>query len=444
MLPFCNVDINGVNPKYGQRQARDMLIRQGEYEHDVAQVTIHYDTSTLPQYTAGNALTLQWGWEGGITNTFVGYVHHATPKARSDHPPAMVLNCVSASNTMSATSERVFTNAFVPDVVGAIASVHGFASVVSPEVQRIFAMLPQLSRSNWDFLVWVAQQCGFSLTCDKTTLYIQPRRIDTSDNVPTFTLIRGTAVQQNAIYNFTQRDGVSPFNSHDILAAVGITDDGSIINLIEHGDPADIVPRVIKQNVERVVTDLVHGYEQLSGQLGLDTFHVDGNATVSGNASVRPAGTVRMSQVDPASDGFWWVNSVDHHVTPLDYRMDLCIARDSVPQALSSPVVRSWAGKPEIASVPGVTGSMATVPDTTYAASDPAQAVEPLGNDPFTGLVSATPVDRSPARAIARRQRPVPSRVRSGSPQAGCCTPDLTPRYNAWRSTSSAQLRRRA
>lgn len=476
--PFCNVNFPGYF--LNEYPAMELLVREGEFEHDVAQVTLSVDNVVLPKYPPGTPIRLDWGWTDQHPATFVGYVDHAKLNVSDSEMPTVTLNCLSASKSLEGTSEFVFSNANIPAIVNAIASQHGFAAFVSPEVQRVFALLPQLNRSNWDFLVWVVQQFGFSLTAEGTNLYIQPRRLNISNSVPTFDLVRGFDQQEGAIYNFTQRDGVAPFNSHDILKAFGITDDGSIINLIERGDPADLIPRVIKANVERVVTDFVHGYEQLSAQLGLDTFHVDAHAEISGDPRVRPAGTIRLVDVNKAtSDGFWWVNNVDHHLTPTDYRMTCSLGRDSVPHDTSSPVLLSWSGRvlaspsdpatpitftpiPLPVYIPPYSGGESVVPITSDPYTGPVYYPHPTPLPPsvptvgtpaapgdFTGtlypnVAPGAPLGMSPARVLARRQRPVPQRVRGAAPTDNCCVPDLTPRYNAWQSARPAPMKVRS
>jgi phage protein D len=430
-FPFCDFAVTNVS-RTGQRQAQSALIKQREFAHDVARVTLQYDDSSLPQYTQGTPVSLVWGWQGSTVNSFVGYVHHAQPQQTHANSPMIDVYLVGASTSLSQRSHRVFTNITVGALVARFAREHDFATVISADANFAFASLPQMNRTGWELLVWAAQQAGLALTCDKTTVYLQPRHITLSPDVPAFLLQPDRAEDENAVFTFSSRDGASTTTPHNVLTARGIDNQGNDITLSTLTDSNDTVARTSEMPVDRPVTGYGEAAAQISGQNALERFNIGANATISGHAYVRPATTVRLDGVGTSGSRYWWVSEAEHQVSLYDYRLDVVLASDSVPQPAPQKVVRSWTGRPQVASASSV-NTASNPAATLYRSSDTTrEALEVLTANAYTGVSSSNTASLSPARALALAQRPVPTRVRGALASRATSDRVIVPRYDSW------------
>lgn len=437
-VPFADVAFKN-SPKRNQRQPAHVLIRQREYAHDVAVLTLDYET-VQSKYAYGSPVTISWGWLPSDVEVFMGYVNHTEQVHNDSKPNQLRVYCVGASHRFNQNRQRSFRRISALGIVRKIAQQHNFSLLADPS-SRYHDHLPQLGQSDWKMLVRIAQDIGFTLTARQTTLRFQRRIIDTRPGrQPLFRLSAAFYRQRGAVYHFTHKAGSAPLAERYVIQVNGMDDQGNIVSSVDTGDCCDPVQPVFTKFVPDLepIKSIHEGQERLSGLSGMNRFYVIANAELSGDSRVRPGQTIAVQGVETDADGYWWTGSVDHIITPQDYRMKVEIGRETIRQTTYVPAPTSDTGKPQLPDDQGVDSTTDTMPESEYSPLDDCTPIETIVTDAF-GDTSSSVADplASDARNQMRRQRPRPARRR------GCCVPDPTAptptvaRLNGWRTTAS-------
>ncbi len=438
--PFADVAFKN-NPKRDQRQPARVLIRQREYAHDVGIITLDYEQASQPKYAYGSPVTISWGYLPSVVETFVGYVNHTEQVNHDDKPSQLNVFCVGASHRCNQAHQRSFRKVSALGIIGRIAREHGF-SLVSDPSSRFHDHIPQLGQSDWALMVRIAKDIGFTLSCRQTTLRFQRRVIDTrSGRQPVFTLTRGKYRQRGAVFRFLHKAGSAPMAERRIVQLDGLDDNGNIVSSVDAGDPNDPVKPVFTEfaaGTHRPTRSIQEGHDLLSGLSGMNRFYVIANAELSGDPRVRPGQTIALQGVDQDADGYWWTGSVDHIITPAEYRMQTELGRETVFQTAYVPPPTSDSGKPQIIDELGVDTTAEPLPESEYSPLDDCIPVEEFITDAFgTSISSVADPFASDARAQMRRSRPRPARQRGRRVLDPAAPVVPVARLNGWRSTSS-------
>lgn len=436
-LHFANAYFRN-SPKGGQRQPSHVLIRQREYAHDVAVLTFDYE-KIAPNYTKDSPVQIVWGYTPADTETFTGYVHHSEQHDVAGETRRLKVFCIGASRPMDQAKRRSFQRLNVGGIISRIAKEHRLAVQMDPS-SRFHEHIPQLGRTNWNLCVALAKDIGFTFGCRGTTLYFKRRVIDTRPGrQPTFRLRRGvTWGIRGSLYSLVHKAGSAPMHERRVVQVDGVDDQGRPLTMVDRGDCCDPDKPIFTSFVDDEPVHSIHdGRELLSGLSNMNRFYVIAKAKMAGSPKVRPGMTIQVLDVSAEANGYWWTGSVDHIITPREYRMEAEIGRETVRQTVYEPLPASDAGKPQLTPELGVEEYLDSPPSTEYNPLDDCRPVEELVHNPFGDPISVTddPL-ASPARQLMRAPRP--SRPR------GCCPPDSgvfrsspLSRLNGWRATSS-------
>lgn len=430
------------SPKRNQRQPAHVLIRQREYNHDVAVITIDYDSPSQAKYADGSPVTITWGYLPSDIEQFLGYVQFTKTLDDIGQPRRLRIFCVGASRPMNRTRQRSFTKRFVGSIIGSIAKDHRLSLVADPS-SRYHLHIPQLGQSDWALCVRLAKDIGFTFGCRQTTLYFKRRIIDTRPGrQPLFRFTPAFFNQRGAVYKIEHKAGSAPFAERAIVQVDGLDDQGNIVTTIDTGDCCDPVKPVFTKftppaEVPESIRSIQEGKELLSGLSGTNRFYVIARASMSGDQRVRPGMTVALQDVNADIDGYWWVGSADHEITPESYTMSTELGRETIKQTQYVPGTSntSDSGKPEIQIDPGVETVYTPDPEAVYDPLDDCVPIEAIVTNPFGDAQSELPDPfESDARRQMRERRPRPVR------QRGCCPDNGTtavpmPRLNGWKST---------
>lgn len=423
--------------KRAQRQPVSVFIRQKEYEHDVAVVELDQEHhGPLTQYRKGAPVVITWGYLPGDIERFYGYVDHTAQVDSTTKTRKLKVYCVGASYRMNQAHRRSFLKLFVGSILSRVAKEHGL-SLQSDPSSRYHVHIPQLGRTDWNMCVALAKDIGFTFGCRQTSLYFKRRLIDTKPGrQPTFLLNRAATATRGAVYEVTHKQGSAPFAEKRIVQVDGIDANGKPLQITDYGDCCDPDKPIFKTFLDEETPRSIHeGRELLFGLSAMNRFYVIAKAKLSGHPRVRPGMTIKFGGVSPEADGYWWVGSVEHTITPATYRMDVELGRETIQQTVYEVPV-SDAGKPEVFIEPDVETVIEPSPESEYDPLDDCRPVEVLLENPLGEPVA---VNDDPFLSDTRRRMRL-SRPRS-TRQVGCCVPDPkalpTPpvaRLNGWRS----------
>lgn len=116
---------------------------------------------------------VEFKWTSGINeNTFIGYVHSIKPTTIEENETEVY--CVSPSYLLKNTDQKIYKNVTADAVVSKIASKYGLKAVTQRH-PRVFSAVTQAGQSDWQLLRTLANQTGFALKTEKTTLYFMSK-----------------------------------------------------------------------------------------------------------------------------------------------------------------------------------------------------------------------------------------------------------------------------
>lgn len=433
-LSFADVAFTA-DRKNGQKQPSEVLIRQREYKHDVAVLSMDFEGKVQDKYAHGAPVTIAYGWLPDDVEYFHGYVHHTEQKNAQQKLKRLDVYCVGASYRMKQIRLRSFKRLKAHQVAALIAREHHLSLTASCH-EFTHEHLTQHGRSDWDFLVWLAKRCGLTFYANRTDVVFTRRVIDTSPSRqrPTFTLFPGRFHQRGAVYSIVHKVGENlPGTASKARVVAGVTAGGAHLKAQALGPVCDtggtkVVHKPVFGKVTRTrpVHTVAHAQSLLDGEADLHRFNTLAHAEVSGNTQVHQGSTVRLTGLDEDSDGFWYVGMVDHMFKRTGYTMRLELGRDQLGDR-TAPVVLSGSGKPVLIDgcEVGVTDRVTPPPASVYNPVDDCAPVEtavadlddqslPFNIDPARTRQAAK-AGRSPARAAAAK--PVPTHPRG----CACC-----------------------
>lgn len=432
-LPFAEVTFLD-HPKRGQRQPQEVLIRQREYHHDVAVVSIDFETKVQDRYKHGAPVTVRWGWLPDDVEYFHGYVHHTTTHDLHGRRKRLDIYCVGASYRMKEIRLRSFKKKTAHQIAAIICKDHHF-SLTAECHHFVHQHVTQHGRSDWDFLVWLAKRIGYTIYATKTDVVLAKRVIDRrpSRARPTFVYRPALYRQRGACYKLTHKVGENvPGTSKKKLVLQGVDDHGKKIKAVHkaplchtHGTTKPTKP-VFHKKVIKPVHHKAHADALLAGEADLHRFHIIGHGELSGNTKVHQGSTIRIAGIDTESDGYWYVGMVDHHITLTDYRMKVELGRDALGDPDSPTVsgtdadpITSDSDKPVLFTDCDISvgDDLTPAPEPIY---DPVDDCVPITgedadeDDGIQGPLDTPPLapNASPARRRKAAKKPKPKRRR--------------------------------
>lgn len=388
--PYFFVDFGRNRRLARARQPHKVLVRQKEYKHDA--VVLRYDGSIMKphHFRKGTPVALRWGWAPKDIETYYGYVHSTrlVRKPNGKKGTDLEVYLVSASHRLNKTRMRSFRRMKVGAILYRITRQHRFSLSMDPS-SRFHRHIPQLGQSDWNLMVRLARDIGFTLSAKRTQLQFKRRLIDSRPNgrQPTFRWYGGYGPMRGSLYEFVHKAGTSPLARNRRLVVGGMDDNGKPFWATDGGgDCCDEQPEFTEYYLDEAPGSIHEGKKLLSGLSGMNRFYVIADAVVSGFPKLRCGQTIRLLGSGQETEGYWWVGAVDHMLEgpaagrPISYKMALQIGRETINQVLcvDEEPPTSWSGKPEVADSNGSPIDQVTVPEvpTIYNPADDCTPIE--------------------------------------------------------------------
>lgn len=298
-------------------------LTQNRYEHETAKVVfkdwaLNYDsiTSTSPMIITFSGTT-----ESIVLKGYVDYVRpHITPGENYTE-----VGFIGASGNMRNQSEEVFKNITADQIVKKIANKYGFASYAVPH-PRVYPQVSQAGRSDWQLLVRLAKQNGYTLRARNTELYFQPVLEDYTryrSEAKYFSLQNPENRLGTTIYNFDPVIGESIDFKDSFKAAVAVAgvDQYSKSTLKTTKQKRSVKTRKKKKPevFDRFATDIVVNdsetakYEAEAAE-NRNAFPYRAWVEVLGEPSLRPDMPVYLDNLGETYSGYWTILSTEHKV----------------------------------------------------------------------------------------------------------------------------------
>ena len=183
----------------------------GNYEHELMTVRFIDWNTEYTLVSDGTPIVVQINGLAS-SRTLNGYVHHITHDVSPDKNYVDV-TIIGPSRVFKQQSQKVWKNSTADQVVKDIAKENGFSFVAFPH-PRVYEQISQAGLSDWELMVKLAKQSGYSLKCDNTTLLFQPLVQEFTDlrKQAAYFAMHGLEQKYTGIYSFKPMVGESiPF-----------------------------------------------------------------------------------------------------------------------------------------------------------------------------------------------------------------------------------------
>ena len=340
MLKFLKVNFNGID----EAPFRLSYFRytQAKYQHELAYLTFNEWDSSIDYIKPGIPVNFEIKEPNGIKE-FYGYVHHVEPHKTpgSDNVTVVVIG---ASFVFKQAFQSVYTNTSASDLAIAIAKRHNFAYSVTAH-PRIYPQISQAGQSDWQLLVRLARQSGYSLRAENTELYFKPLDED-------FTTFKEEA-QRFYMNDANNPEGSTIYSFNPIISeTLGFDDAGgsksatavSGIDLINN-EKAFLVARQkndvsVRKNRQdeffdrfdsmTVTTDVTSAtYEAEAADL-LTRYPYRASVEVLGNTALKPDMPIYLEGLGADYSGYWTILEAEHIIDKLVYTTKLIVGIDSL------------------------------------------------------------------------------------------------------------------
>jgi phage protein D len=257
---------------------------------------------------------------------FYGHVHHIKVERTPGKHFTQVV-AISASFCMKQSNQTIYKGMTADAIVKQIGESHGFSVFAVPS-ERVYPQVSQAGHTDWEFMVRLAKQNGYSLRTENTELHFQPMLYDYTNlrsQAPKFTLMPNDSSKQlSTIYSFEPLIGESiPFDtSFKSAIAVSGVDNRSVAPLSITQQLRNKKTKTKQQTefFDRYATDIVvpdietAQYEAKAAE-DRNTFPYRGEVKVLGEPNLRPDMPVYLEGVGGEYSGYWTILSAEHRIT---------------------------------------------------------------------------------------------------------------------------------
>jgi phage protein D len=277
-----------------------------------------------------------------------GYVHHINvDRAPGKYFTEVVV--IGASFPMKQQSQNVYINVTADQVVKEIASSYNFVSYVVPH-PRVYPQIAQAGHSDWELLVRLSKQCGYTLRANNTELYFQPVMEDFTkyrEEAPHYIMRSSSDPQGSTIYSFKPMIGESVPYEDATKGAVAVNGVDSVnttpISITQQIRAAKTRDKQQTEFFDRfdtatvANTALVAQYEAEAAE-NRNYFPYRGTVEVLGNPNLRPDMPVYLDGIGDPYAGYWVILEATHHIVEEElnrqrYTTTLVVGTDSLGSA---------------------------------------------------------------------------------------------------------------
>jgi hypothetical protein len=253
-----------------------------------------------------------------------GYIHDV--KGHQDNGVNITeLGIIGASYVMRQSSQKLYKNVTADQVIVDIAKRYKFAYRVIPH-SRVYPQLSQAGATDWEFMVKLAKQVGYSLRTEGACIYFQPLLKDFDDLIhetKVFTKVDQGVKHKNPIYYFKPLVGetLSHEGANKYATSIAGVDPytGTYFKYTKQARPTTTRSTSQPEMFDRHATDVVaNSYKTASLESAAaddrSTFPYVAEVQVLGDSSLRPGMPIYLENVGDEYSGYWTIINIEHTV----------------------------------------------------------------------------------------------------------------------------------
>lgn len=342
MLKYVNVKFEGVDGAPFRLSA--LRLRQARYEHDFMFLTFREWDASFDLIKPGTPVSvLIKDLENPIN--FYGYVHHLEP-VKTPGSDNVTVAVIGASFVFKQPSQEIYRDTTASALAIKIASKYGFSYSVTPH-PRVYPQIAQSGQSDWQLLVRLARQCGYSLRAENTELYFQPltenfNRFKTE--AKRFYMNDSNDPKGSTIYSFHPIVGETLGFEDGTKSATAVTgidlvnDSKNIFNVTKQKEDVTIRTKyqesffdAFKSGITAI--DFSSAYYEAEAADVLTMFPYRAEVEVLGNTELKPTMPIYLEGLSRDYSGYWIVLETEHVITNAVYTTKLTVGVDSLGSA---------------------------------------------------------------------------------------------------------------
>jgi hypothetical protein len=420
-----------------------MNFYQNRYQHEVASIQFRDWNVNYDLISTGSPIKFSIA-SGRKFRVFYGYVHHVNVK-RTPNTFLTEVVAVSASMVMKNEAQQVYKGLSADGIVKQIAKRNNFACFAVPH-PRIYPQVAQAGHTDWEIMVRLAKQSGYSLRTENTEIYFQPMLYEFTNKrseASHFYMNESNNPNGSTIYSFEPviSDSMPMDNETKAAIAVGGLDANSTssISITQQKRSTNTKFKATPEFFDKFATDVVVPNATVAAheaQAAEDRTVFPYRATVEvlGAPDVRPDAPVYLDGLGNYYSGYWTVLGTEHRIVETErnaqtYTTILHVGTDSLGTTTTwidgKNIVKPDA-KQSRTIIPGV-AQTAIIPQTVLRRSSPnlspqlngkfgvqTNRVKGVSNGPVwvTGTLTLDPVSQ-PSGSTASYSNPALSKIPS-------------------------------
>lgn len=308
------------------------------YEHEL--LTIYFLDWDVPYDALVTGTPVSVTVNGFHSSRMInGYIHHAEPDL-APNKKYVEITIIGASYTLKQQSQGVWIDSTADMVVADIANKHSFSYVATPH-PRVYDQILQADMTDWELLVSLAKECGYSFKADNTVLIFQPLTQDFTDmrEEAHYYALGGLDTKSTGIYSFKPLIGESiPYaDAQKSVIAIGGVDK---LNGVDHVN-TNSTPITTTRSTSQAATFDAYHTNVVAPSYQIAKYESDaanersryayrGKVVLPGNPKILPDSPVFLDGVGAAYSGFWTVISVENTIEEHSYITTALVGTDSL------------------------------------------------------------------------------------------------------------------
>jgi phage protein D len=319
-------------------RAAEFTHTHARYEHEMVDIYFGDWGTSYESITTGTPVSVTMAGVGS-TRTMNGYVHHVTPDLSPDKNYVKI-TVIGSSYAFKQQSQKVWVDATADQVISELANSHGFSYISTPS-ERVYDQISQAGMSDWELMVKLAKQNGYSLKADNTTIVFQPLTQEFTDMRQQAALysMSGLDTKLTGIYSFKPVIGEAiPFSdAKKTTVAVGGVDRKSSVDHVNTNQTAikttrskSTAPTFDSYHTGVVApTYKIAKYESTAAD-ERNRYAYRGEVVIPGNPTLLPDAPIYLDGIGNTYSGYWTVLSVQNYVNKEVYTTTLEVGTDSL------------------------------------------------------------------------------------------------------------------
>lgn len=320
---FNYIYVSFPNTSLAPKLVYSLTLQQNRYEHEIASIKFRDWGVAYEAVEAGSPVTFTLGSAKNVKQ-FYGYVHHINV-SRSPAINMTEVVAVGASMVMKNESQHVYKGLSADGIIQQIAKKNNFVAFTVPH-PRIYPQVTQAGHTDWQLMVRLAKQCGYSLRTENTEIYFQPMLYEYTtrrSEAPVYVMNGPASPQGSTIYSFEPVISETLEYEGDKKGAIAIggVDKNSkqAMSITQQIRAKSTKSNSKPEFFDRFATHVVASdastakYEAEAAE-NRNIFPYRATAEVIGNASLRPDLPIYLSGVGSQYSGYWTILGTEHKV----------------------------------------------------------------------------------------------------------------------------------